>query len=237
MVTDSITTCSTSGTKQASASSTLRCVAAPVLGQPQPPPSPASAEGRSRRMPVSSSKPTTSTGSRTESRARVIRVPTSSGCRSCRASRLDTSSSSSSAASGPSPVPRSAGVPRRPTIRARPSAVEVHQDPHQLLCRDAHFLVAGGAQTVEQVLDPLPGLHGVEGPRGCDDRRCGAHPASPLSPVGTCICWTVLPPPTYMWTPHGRQGSKLRTVRMMSMPLKFSGVFSSKIGVFCTASS
>ena len=32
-------------------------------------------------------------------------------------------------------------------------------------------------------------------------------------------------------------GSKLRTARMMSMPLKLSGGFSSKIGVFCTASS
>ena len=40
-----------------------------------------------------------------------------------------------------------------------------------------------------------------------------------------------------MWTPHGKQGSKLRTARMMSMPLNLSGPFSSKIGVFCTASS
>ena len=40
-----------------------------------------------------------------------------------------------------------------------------------------------------------------------------------------------------MCTPHGRHGSKLRTDRMMSMPLKFSSVFSSKMGVFTTASS
>src|SRR6201999_2106403 len=46
-----------------------------------------------------------------------------------------------------------------------------------------------------------------------------------------------LPSPRYMWTPQGRHGSKLRTARMMSMPLKFSGPFSSKMGVFCTASS
>ncbi len=46
-----------------------------------------------------------------------------------------------------------------------------------------------------------------------------------------------LPLPRYMCTPQGRHGSKLRTVRMMSMPLKVSGPFSSKIGVFWTASS
>ncbi len=40
-----------------------------------------------------------------------------------------------------------------------------------------------------------------------------------------------------MCTPHGRHGSKLRTVRMMSMPLKFSGPFSSKMCMPCTASS
>jgi hypothetical protein len=33
-----------------------------------------------------------------------------------------------------------------------------------------------------------------------------------------------------MCTPHGRHGSKLRTVRITSMPLKFSRPFSSKIG-------
>jgi hypothetical protein len=34
-----------------------------------------------------------------------------------------------------------------------------------------------------------------------------------------------------------RQARNERTARMMSIPLKFSGPFSSKIGVFCTASS
>ncbi len=56
-------------------------------------------------------------------------------------------------------------------------------------------------------------------------------------PVGVCITFLTRPPPVYMWTPHGRHGSKLRTARMMSTPLKSSGPFSSKIGVFCTASS
>ena len=41
----------------------------------------------------------------------------------------------------------------------------------------------------------------------------------------------------YMCTPQGRHGSKLWTARMMSTPLKLSGPFSSKIGVFCTESS
>ena len=52
--------------------------------------------------------------------------------------------------------------------------------------------------------------------------------------------WTTLrtgPLPPYMCTPQGRHGSNERTARMMSTPLKFSGPFSSKIGVFCTASS
>ena len=55
--------------------------------------------------------------------------------------------------------------------------------------------------------------------------------------VGVCITLRTLPPPVYMCTPHGRQGSNERTARMMSMPLNLSGPFSSKIGVFCTASS
>src|ERR1043166_6085453 len=60
----------------------------------------------------------------------------------------------------------------------------------------------------------------------------------PMSPnMGTCRVSSSFPLPVYMCTPHGRQGSKLRTARMMSTPLNLSGPFSSKIGVFCTASS
>src|SRR5215213_4778616 len=69
--------------------------------------------------------------------------------------------------------------------------------------------------------------------------RCevgGTH--SPVAvAVGVCSLRSTLPLPRYMWTPQGRHGSKLRTARMMSMPLKFSGPFSSKMGVPCTASS
>ncbi len=43
---------------------------------------------------------------------------------------------------------------------------------------------------------------------------------------------SVLPAPRYMCTPQGRHGSKLRTVRMISIPFDLSGPFSSKIGVF-----
>src|SRR5262245_61958493 len=55
--------------------------------------------------------------------------------------------------------------------------------------------------------------------------------------IGEWRVSSVLPAPRYICTPHGRHGSKLRTVRMMSMPLKLSGPFSSKIGVPCTESS
>ena len=55
-------------------------------------------------------------------------------------------------------------------------------------------------------------------------------------PVGVCTTLRTLPLP-YMCTPQGRHGSNEWTARMMSTPLKFSGPFSSKIGVFCTASS
>ncbi len=41
--------------------------------------------------------------------------------------------------------------------------------------------------------------------------------------VGECTRSSSRPSPRYMWTPHGRHGSKLRTVRMMSIPLKLSG--------------
>ena len=58
-----------------------------------------------------------------------------------------------------------------------------------------------------------------------------------MTDIGECTLSSSLPLPRYMCTPHGRQGSKLRTARMMSMPLNRSGGFSSKIGVFCTASS
>src|SRR5947207_3020418 len=58
-----------------------------------------------------------------------------------------------------------------------------------------------------------------------------------FSRVGECRVSIVLPLPRYMWTPHGRHGSKLRTARMMSIPLKLSRPFSSKMCVSWIASS
>src|ERR1035438_5018945 len=61
--------------------------------------------------------------------------------------------------------------------------------------------------------------------------------ANPSKAFGVCISFNTFPPPRYMCTPQGKHGSKLRTARIMSMPLNVSGPFSSKMGVFCTASS
>ena len=61
--------------------------------------------------------------------------------------------------------------------------------------------------------------------------------STPNPSVGEWRASSILPLPQYMCTPQGRHGSKLRTVRMMSMPLKSSGPFSSKIGCPITASS
>ncbi len=43
-----------------------------------------------------------------------------------------------------------------------------------------------------------------------------------FSIVGECRCSITRVFPRYICTPHGRHGSKLRTVRMMSIPLKVS---------------
>src|SRR5262249_53492295 len=71
-----------------------------------------------------------------------------------------------------------------------------------------------------------------------DDRVPGhSTPSCPPNAAGEWIRCTMRPLPRLMWTPHGRHGSKLRTVRMMSMPLNLSRGLSSKIGCPCTASS
>src|SRR5262249_49368470 len=73
---------------------------------------------------------------------------------------------------------------------------------------------------------------------GTRNQPQAAHNHYPCAPnMGTCLTSSTLPLPRYMCTPHGRHGSKLRTARMMSMPLNLSGPFSSNSGVFCTASS
>src|ERR671924_439187 len=76
-----------------------------------------------------------------------------------------------------------------------------------------------------EVVDELP------------DLRVFHYVLPPTPNIGECTRFRVFPLPRYMCTPHGRHGSKLRTVRMMSTPRKFSWSFSSKIFCPCTASS
>ena len=127
------------------------------------------------------------------------------------------------------------GLPRTASRHQplQPGAVEVGDLADQLLGALSRDRAARRAR-VEQRLDPIARrapLRVVLRIR----RRC-VDPDGPIrySPVtdwvGECSLSRVLPSPRYMCTPQGRHGSKLRTVRMMSMPLKCSRSFSSKIG-------
>ena len=115
--------------------------------------------------------------------------------------------------------------------RARRRLVDRRHDPLQALAVELHDrrdqLV--GDRAGLEVLDLLELRRELLDPR--DQFVGGQH-----IPVGVWTTLRTLPFP-YMCTPQGRHGSKLWTARMMSIPLKFSGPFSSKIGVFCTASS
>ena len=108
-------------------------------------------------------------------------------------------------------------------------AVQVRHLADQFLRAAAGHRPAG-SEGVEETFDPVAGL-----PRPVLARHGSYSPVRVW--VGECSFSRVWPLPRYMWTPQGRQGSKLRTVRMMSMPLKCSRSFSSKIGWPCTASS
>jgi len=128
---------------------------------------------------------------------------------------------------------------------AEPVSVEAEQQPHQFL-RRGRGAAAGGPQGGEQFLDPFPGLPYTGHPlrlssagyrRAAWRRDATAGQVARMAVIGECTFSSTLPLPRYMCTPHGRHGSKLRTARMMSIPLNWSGGFSSKIGVFCTASS
>src|SRR5215469_543106 len=97
-----------------------------------------------------------------------------------------------------------------------------HDPPFQFRSKGGHSL----AQSPNCVPEPPPTPCWTTSPtQGCKPN------------IGECLVSSTLPFPRYIWTPHGRHGSKLRTARMMSMPLNLSGPFSSKMGVFCTASS
>ena len=133
-----------------------------------------------------------------------------------------------------------AAVARRVDSRRRSA-----RSPSPYISIDGRDELLGGSRATES--RELVELAALE--RSTRRARAGAGPGAvgvavrrvPVAaqhiPVGVCITLRTLPPPVYMCTPHGRHGSKLRTARMMSTPLKFSGPFSSKIGVFCTASS
>ena len=102
----------------------------------------------------------------------------------------------------------------------QPGAVELDHRGDQLLGPRAAGRVGEPLELAAEALDALDQL--------LDRGFAGAQHI----PVGVCITLRTRPPPLYMCTPHGRHGSKLRTARMMSMPLKCSRSFSSKIGVF-----
>src|SRR5205814_10161692 len=104
-------------------------------------------------------------------------------------------------------------------------------DPPQRFAVQLHDSADGIERS--RIVDPRKQL--VDGRDELPDLRV-LHQWTPPN-IGWCTFLSVRPLPRYMCTPQGRHGSKLRTARMMSMPLKLSGPFSSKIGVFCTASS
>ncbi len=120
-------------------------------------------------------------------------------------------------------------------------AVQVEDRLHDLARLCPRRGVGEPLDALEEGVEPLEPrleLAGVEGIRHrfLPSRvRRDRHFCMPN--IGTCFTSSSLPSPMYMWTPQGRHGSKLRTARMMSIPLNLSGPFSSKIGVFCTASS
>ena len=125
-----------------------------------------------------------------------------------------------------------AGVVERADDPAHALAIELDHRPDQGFGSSPRTRVGDLVELLLQLLDPRDQLGPRRSLRSWPRARSSQH-----MPVG--VCWTLRtwPLPVYMWTPHGRHGSKLRTARMMSTPLKFSGPFSSKIGVFCTASS
>ena len=107
--------------------------------------------------------------------------------------------------------------------------VQVHHRLEEFERGGARIFVGEGGDVLHQLVNALGvRLELIGG---------GGHlpPARPN--IGEWRACNTLPPPRYMCTPQGRHGSKLRTARMMSMPLKLSGPFSSKSGVFWTASS
>src|SRR5215469_340513 len=105
--------------------------------------------------------------------------------------------------------------------------MQIHDRLHKFEGRRPRLGIGERAHAPDQLIDSS----------GVELEFLMVHFAPIMPNMGECRVSSTLPLPRYMWTPQGRQGSKLRTARMMSMPLNLSGPFSSKIGVFCTASS
>src|ERR1700757_2527789 len=123
--------------------------------------------------------------------------------------------------------PRLAAVAEHFDDAGQPRAVQVHQRLHEFERSGARVFLRYLVDALNHALD----LFRVR-------LKFAVVHLCPITPnIGECRVSSTLPLPRYMCTPHGRQGSKLRTARMMSMPLNLSGPFSSKMGVFCTASS
>ena len=125
-------------------------------------------------------------------------------------------------------APSPAARPTRLDDPLEPLAVELEQRLHGLERQLARGRVGEGLELARAAPRPARSAHA----------RSTAQPPACWPPnIGECTCLSVLPPPRYMCTPQGRHGSKDRTARMMSMPRKLSGPFSSKIGWPATASS
>ena len=118
-----------------------------------------------------------------------------------------------------------AGLVERRDHALQPVAVELHDRADEILGDLLPWPVGHGLERLGELLHASQVALGVD--RGGHQQR----------PVGRCTTLRTRPAPVYMCTPHGRHGSNERTARMMSTPLKFSGPFSSKMGVFWTASS
>ena len=118
----------------------------------------------------------------------------------------------------------------------QPAAVQLGDEADDLLApAPRRGRSSDDSSSSRSVLDAVADRPQVDG-SSMRLRRLGRS-ASGRPRRASAPCFSTLPLPRYMCTPQGRHGSKLRTARMMSMPLKLSIGFSSKIGVFITASS
>ncbi len=216
-----------SGAASRTAASTANCSVAADDGHPSQLP-----RSRRRTWPVTSSTPNSSmsppwassTG-RASSRAVATRSATPTGCRPWTINRPATnlsptsrSVSAASSGSSASSMTRVSPAPCRSVTTATTSSASA----------PARWSMAPMSASNPSIRSPIAF-------RSSDID----YPVMPwsLTPVGVCSFFRVLPFPRNMCTPQGRQGSKLRTVRMMSIPLKLSRSFSSKMGQPVTASS